>query len=110
MTAGPHQTIFTVAQLVDAEPALTKGGIRGDLFHRDTNGLEASGAVIYRGRKILIHCARYMKWLENKPGNQKTGFSALTIKEIKKKMLEASLDKEDMEYQGQLNDDLRWHQ
>jgi hypothetical protein len=39
------------------------GGIREDLFHRSTNGLEASGAVIRRGRRLLIHRDLYMTWL-----------------------------------------------
>ena len=58
---GP--TLFTVSQLVQAEPALGKGAVRDDLFHRRTNGLEASGAVVQRGRRILIHREKYLSWL-----------------------------------------------
>lgn len=64
-TAPPHlPTYVTVAQLIQIEPALTRGGLRDDLFNRASNGLEASGAVIYRGRKILLHRERYLSWLE----------------------------------------------
>lgn len=64
-TAPPHlPTFVTVAQLAQMEPALTRGAIRDDLFHRETNGLEDSGAVIRRGRKILLHRERYLSWLE----------------------------------------------
>lgn len=59
-------TLVTVTQLIEIEPALTRGGIRDDLFHRESNGLEASGAVIYRGRRILLHRERYLSWLEQR--------------------------------------------
>jgi hypothetical protein len=47
----------------EIEPALGVGAIRDDLFHRRTDGLEASGAVIYRGRRILLDRARYLDWI-----------------------------------------------
>lgn len=56
-------TIYTVSDLAEAEPALTVGGIRADLLHRRTNGLAESGAVIRRGRLLLLHRERYMSWL-----------------------------------------------
>ncbi|MGB5830412.1 MAG: hypothetical protein WBG92_00235 [Thiohalocapsa sp.] len=56
-------TLCTVAQLAEIEPALGIGAIRDDLFHRRTNGLEASGGVIYRGRRILLDRARYLSWI-----------------------------------------------
>ncbi|TCT20279.1 hypothetical protein [Thiobaca trueperi] len=56
-------TLYSVKQLAAAEPALSVGGLREDLFHRHTNGLEASGAVIRRGRRLLLHRERYMAWL-----------------------------------------------
>lgn len=45
-TFTPGPTLYTVKDLVRAEPALTLGGIRDDLFNPRKNGLEASGAVI----------------------------------------------------------------
>jgi hypothetical protein len=59
----PAQTLFTVQGLVQVEPCITLGGIRDDLFHREKNGLEASGAVIQRGRRLLIHRELYLGWL-----------------------------------------------
>jgi hypothetical protein len=35
------QTLYTVDQLSEAEPALGKGAIRDELFHRDTNPLNS---------------------------------------------------------------------
>jgi hypothetical protein len=57
------QTLFTVKGLAKVEPALPVGGIRDDLFHRHNNGLAESGAVIRRGRRILLHRDRYLAWL-----------------------------------------------
>ena len=59
-------TYVTVPQLAKIEPALGVGAIRDDLFHRKHNGLEASGAVIYRGRRILLHRERYLGWLDRR--------------------------------------------
>jgi hypothetical protein len=60
-----HPTYVTVRQLAELEPALRVGGIRYDLFNRKTNGLEKAGAVIYRGRHILLHRERYLAWLDS---------------------------------------------
>jgi hypothetical protein len=62
--------LYTVAMLVRAEPALTRGGIRDDLFHRRSNGLESSGAVVYRGRRILLDRAKYLAWLSARSGRR----------------------------------------
>lgn len=67
---APSHTLLTVRQLSEQQPGLTVGGIRWDLFHRATNGLEASGAVVRRGRKILIDQERYLEWLVNGRGAQ----------------------------------------
>lgn len=63
LVTSAQPTLFTVPQLVNAEPALTTGGVRFDLFNRNSNGLEASGAVVRRGRRILLHRERYLAWL-----------------------------------------------
>lgn len=47
--------------------AVTIGGIRFDLFNRGTNGLEESGALVFRGRRILIYPSRYLRWMETRP-------------------------------------------
>jgi hypothetical protein len=59
----PSRTVVTVEQLAEMHAALTRGGIRWDLFNRDHNGLVASGAIIRRGRKILIDPELYLDWL-----------------------------------------------
>jgi hypothetical protein len=61
----PSRTLLTVQQLADQQPGLTVGGIRWDLFNRKSNSLEESGAIVYRGRKILIDPERYLQWLAN---------------------------------------------
>ena len=59
----PTRTFLTVKQLARQQPALTEGGIRWDLFNRQTNGLAQSGAVIQKGRKLLLDPERYLAWL-----------------------------------------------
>jgi len=60
----PASRVFlTVRQLADQQPGLTVGGIRWDLFNRASNGLEQSGAIVYRGRKILIDPELYLDWM-----------------------------------------------
>ena len=69
----PHQSeksssnegdqLFSVRQLADEVPALTEGGIRWDLFNRQINGLEYSGAIVKHGRRILIWRNRYLSWI-----------------------------------------------
>lgn len=63
VTPLPTPTYYTVEQLVQAEPALGKGAVRHDLFHRETNGLTASGAIVQRGRRILINREKYLAWM-----------------------------------------------
>lgn len=57
-TAGP----ITVEQLVQRHPALTPGGVRWMLFHRETNGLQQSGAVITHGRRLYLDENRFLAW------------------------------------------------
>ncbi len=44
--------------------AVSLGGIRFDLFNRETNGLAESGALVFRGRRILAYPRRYLAWME----------------------------------------------
>jgi hypothetical protein len=53
---------LTVEQMVKRHPALTAGGIRWMLFHREANGLERSKAIITRGRRIYLDEARFLEW------------------------------------------------
>ena len=53
----------TVRQFAEDQPALTEAGIRWDLANRHTNGLEESGAIVYRGRRILIDHDAYISWM-----------------------------------------------
>jgi len=63
----------TVRTLAQKYPdVLTEGGIRWELFNADENGLTRSGAIIRRGRKILIDTDRYFEWIYSQSqGNQK---------------------------------------
>jgi len=60
------------SQLPERNPGLTLGGIRFDLFNRNTNGLSSSGALIFRGRRILIDEDVYLEWFRSR-GQQRGG-------------------------------------
>ena len=44
-------------------PGVRDGGLRREIFDSETNGLARSGAIIRRGRKLLIDLHRYVAWL-----------------------------------------------
>jgi hypothetical protein len=60
----PSRVLLTPRQLASWQPGLTLGAVRWDLFNRDKNGLAASGAVLHRGRNLLIDPERYLSWME----------------------------------------------
>ena len=64
-----NQQIFTVPQFVNAQPWVTLGGLRSQLFNRKQNGLELVGAILRCGRKILIDGPKYIEWLRH-PSSQ----------------------------------------
>lgn len=56
-------TLLTVNQFSAKHTAFPIGGLRNRIFHAKTNGLEASGAIIRNGRRILINEERFFLWL-----------------------------------------------
>ena len=64
----PNRKLLPVKRLTERNPGLSEGGVRWDLFQRRTNGLEDSGAVIYRGRNILLDEDIYLDWLARRGG------------------------------------------
>ena len=56
--------IETVRTLAQKYPdVITEGGLRWEIFNKEKNGLKDSGALLKRGRKILIDADRYFEWL-----------------------------------------------
>lgn len=55
----------TVNQFTAKHPAFAKGGLRHFIFFGDSNGLNASGAILRMGRKVLIHEGKFFAWLES---------------------------------------------
>ena len=62
------QTVRTLAQKYP--DVITEGGLRWEIFNKDQNGLKESGAILKRGRKILIDADRYFKWLYSQSQTQ----------------------------------------
>ena len=69
-----HQTLYTVEQLAKAEPAFTAAALRNMIFKAEPrhstkgeipgNGLIECGAIVRRGRKVMIHRQRFLEWIE----------------------------------------------
>ena len=69
-TANPSRILLTVRQFVERHPFATEGGVRFQIFNRQKNGLESSGALVRLGRKILIDENKYFEWIDDQ---QKSG-------------------------------------
>lgn len=65
---APSRLLVSVPQLAAMQPALSVSGIRWDLFNRELNGLAQSGAVIRRGRRLLLDAELYIDWLAKSGG------------------------------------------
>jgi hypothetical protein len=65
-----EQTFLTVKDFCAKHTAFTVGGVRKQLFNRETNGLEKSGAALKMGSKVLIDPEKYFEWVRT---NGKTG-------------------------------------
>jgi len=63
--------LATVKELLDANPYMTNGWLRQQLFHRETNGLDA--CVLQMGRKLLIDVDEFEQWMENGCGHDQNG-------------------------------------
>ena len=69
----PTQTFYTVEQFAKAEPAFTAPALRNLIFKAEPrhssrgeipgNGLIECGAVVRRGRKVMIHGQRFLAWI-----------------------------------------------
>ena len=59
-----QRVLRTVTQLCDEHKAFTPGSIRWLLFNGKTNGLEASGAVVRIGRRVLINVDQFFAWID----------------------------------------------
>ena len=55
--------ITTVTKLAEKHDGITEQSIRWAIFNAKKNGLHESGAVVRKGRRILLVEERYLKWL-----------------------------------------------
>jgi len=59
-----NPNLDTVRTLAQKYPdVITEGGLRWEIFNEESNGLKESGAIIRRGRKVLIDADRYFDWI-----------------------------------------------
>lgn len=59
------------AQIPEVVPGVTIGAVRMDLWKRDENGLAQSGALVFRGRRILIDAEQYVAWMRKSSKQQR---------------------------------------
>ncbi|MBF0190710.1 MAG: hypothetical protein HQL99_06110 [Magnetococcales bacterium] len=62
----PMQTHLSVKDFCAAYSSFTVGGVRHFIFHEETNGLAASGAISRVGRKVLIHVEKFFAWVDSR--------------------------------------------
>lgn len=71
------ESLYTVRQFCDRHEWARPGGIRHAIFHRDSNGLAQSGAIVRFGRKLLLDEARFVDWMRlcepHRDSNCRTG-------------------------------------
>jgi hypothetical protein len=61
-----HVELVSVSHFPLIEPAFTAPSLRWHLFHRDTNGLLESGAVVQLGGRLLLRPKQFRAWLETR--------------------------------------------
>lgn len=66
-------------QLAESHEGLSVDGIRKDVSRAKENGLEQSGAIIRRGRRVLIDEALYIDWMRKRGAGQLTEQLKLTV-------------------------------
>ncbi len=69
-----EQSLYTVAQFAEIEPAFTEAALRCLIFNAEErhassgiiqgNGMRESGALIRLGRKVLIQRAKFLEWVQ----------------------------------------------
>ncbi len=70
----PRQTLYTVEQFATVEPAFSAAALRNLVFKAAArqssrgaiagNGLIECGAIVRCGRKVMIHGARFLEWVQ----------------------------------------------
>ncbi len=58
-----ENTLLTVKQFCQRQPAFTIQGIYTLIFNEAKNGLKESGAILRIGRKVLIDEAKFFAWV-----------------------------------------------
>ena len=72
--APREPALYTVAQFANVEPAFTEAALRCLIFKAEerhssagvipSNGMIECGALVRIGRKVLIHRAKFLAWVQ----------------------------------------------
>lgn len=66
-------------QIAAKHDGLTTDGIRKDVSNAADNGLEASGAIVRRGRRVLLDEDVYIDWMRKRGAKQLTEQLKLSV-------------------------------
>jgi len=58
-------TLLTVNKFAEKHSAFSEGGLRFYIFNAKENGLEASGALVRLGRRVLINEPKFFAWIDS---------------------------------------------
>ena len=65
--ANLPRSLLTVNQLSEKHPFVSQGSLRYLIFNSKLNGLEAAGALVRLGRRVLIDEEKFFEWIDSKP-------------------------------------------
>jgi hypothetical protein len=63
MAVAEVPTFLTKKLFAERHPAFNIGSLNWILFHRESNGLQESGAVVKLGRRLLIDEEKFFDWV-----------------------------------------------
>ncbi|WP_295438797.1 hypothetical protein [uncultured Thiodictyon sp.] len=64
---NPDHVWYSVKEFAERYPGVSLGGCRWAIFNSSTNGLDKAGAVVRRGRRVLINPERWFAWQRTNP-------------------------------------------
>jgi len=65
-TSPPFRKLFTVKQFAERNQCFSESALRYQIFNSKSNGLEASGALVRIGKKLLIDEDKYFGvWVDS---------------------------------------------
>ena len=58
--------LFTIKQFRQRHPAFAEGGLRDQIFHAESNGMNDEGVIVRNGRRVYIDEKKFFRWLNKR--------------------------------------------